>query len=89
MGIFALLAVPFSRFFGREKAIFYAVFLIGIATLSRLWGSNLLLLLGTTIVLGMGIAIAQTLLPSFVKTYFSNTIFEGLLPKGVEGIRGE
>ena len=43
MGIFALLAVPFSRFFGREKAIFYAVFLIGIATFSRLWGSNLLL----------------------------------------------
>ena len=72
MGIFALLAVPFSRFFGREKAIFYAVFLIGIATLSRLWGSNLFLLLGTTIVLGMGIAIAQTLLPSFVKTYFPN-----------------
>tara|TARA_B100000029_G_C17542164_1_gene947113 strand:+ start:202 stop:1347 length:1146 start_codon:yes stop_codon:yes gene_type:complete len=72
MGIFALLAVPFSRFFGREKAIFYAVFLIGIATFSRLWGSNLLLLLGTTIVLGVGIAIAQTLLPSFVKAHFPN-----------------
>ncbi len=72
MGIFALLAVPFSRFFGREKAIFYAVFLIGIATLSRLWGSNLFFLLGTTMVLGVGIAIAQTLLPSFVKTHFPN-----------------
>ena len=72
MGIFALLAVPFSRFFGREKAILYAVFLIGIATFSRLWGSNLFFLLGTTIVLGMGIAIAQTLLPSFVKAHFPN-----------------
>ena len=36
-----------------------------------------------------GEEIIDNISDSFVKTYFSNTIFEGLLPKGVEGIRGE
>ena len=70
MGIFALLAFPMSQIFGREKSIFYAVSLISIGTAARIWGSNLSLLLLTTILLGIGIAVAQTLLPSFVKVNF-------------------
>lgn len=74
LGIFAFAAPPFARRFGREQTILWATICIGLATMGRLWSSNIIFLLGTTILVGVGIAIAQTLLPSLVSKYFPEQV---------------
>lgn len=72
MGIFALLAAPLSDRLGRGRVILWAVVLVGLATTARLWGMNTLVLFGSTILVGIGIAISQTLLPSVVSEFFED-----------------
>jgi len=72
MGLFALLAAPLSERLGRGRVILWAVFIVGIATAARIWGMNPLVLFGSTILVGIGIAISQTLLPSVVSEFFED-----------------
>lgn len=72
MGLFAFAAVPFSRRLGRERAILWMVALIGVATAMRVASASVAVLFGTTILIGVGIAVSQTLLPSIVNEHFSN-----------------
>ena len=63
MGGLALAAAPVARRVGRERGVMWAVVLIGVGTAARLWGTNAAVLFGSTLVVGVGIAISQTLLP--------------------------
>lgn len=72
IGFFAFLAAPISRRVGRERAIFWAVVLITVSTGLRLWGANVVVLFGTTVLVGAGIAISQALLPAVILDYFSD-----------------
>ena len=70
MGIFAFSADSLSYRFGRKKTIVWALLLVGGATLARLWGDIGVVLFLSTIVVGIGIAVSQTLLPATVSAYF-------------------
>jgi CP family cyanate transporter-like MFS transporter len=72
IGFFAFVATPIARRVGRERAIFWAVVLITVSTGLRLWGANPVVLFGTTVLVGAGIAISQALLPAVVLDYFSD-----------------
>jgi CP family cyanate transporter-like MFS transporter len=72
MGLFAFIAAPIAQRVGQERIVFWAVVLIGLATIARFAGGNIVVLFATTILVGVGIAIIQALLPSLVKKYFEN-----------------
>ena len=72
IGLFAFVAAPTARRVGRERAIFWAVVLITLSTGLRLWGSNVVVLFGTTVLVGAGIAVSQALVPAVVLDYFSD-----------------
>lgn len=72
MGLFAFATPLLARRLGRERTVFWAIVLIGVATVARIWSAHVTVLFTTTIVVGIGIAIAQTLLPELVSEYFAN-----------------
>ena len=74
MSIFALATPWVVNLLGREQGIFWALGLVAIATLARTVGDHWGLLVGSTILVGIGIAIGQTILPSIVKSYFPDRI---------------
>lgn len=74
MGVFALLTPKMVRSFGRKTSIFLGLGVIGVATAIRVWSETAGLLFTTTIFVGMGIAICQTLLPSIVNAYYPHHI---------------
>lgn len=70
MGLFAL-TVPFlSRRYGRERAVFWGVVLVFAATTARVGSRNVAILFGSTVLVGVGIAVTQALLPPLVTEYF-------------------
>ncbi|UPM44986.1 MFS transporter [Halocatena salina] len=70
MGLFAFVTPLLARHLGRERTVFWAVVLIGVSTVARLWSTHITVLFTTTTVVGIGIAIAQTLLPELVSEHF-------------------
>lgn len=72
-GVFAFAAAPVTRYLGRERALFWAMVLLGAGTLVRIWGLNAAVLVLTTVFVGAGIAISQTLLPSIISKYLSDS----------------
>lgn len=72
IGIFAFIATPISRTVGRERAIFWAIILVTVSTGLRLWGANVVVLFGTTVLVGAGIAVSQALLPAVILDYFAD-----------------
>lgn len=74
MGIFALTAAPIARRIGQERTVFWAVVLIGLATVARIAGSYVTVLFATTILVGVGIALIQALLPTLVEKYFPSRV---------------
>jgi CP family cyanate transporter-like MFS transporter len=56
---------------GGERALAGAIGVIGVATVGRLWAGNVAVLFATTLLVGVGIAAAQTLLPGLVRTHFA------------------
>lgn len=70
MGVFAFSADRLSYRFGRKQTIVWAVVLVGLSTLTRLWGDIGVVLFLSTIGAGIGIAVSQTLLPAVVSAYF-------------------
>lgn len=72
IGLFAFVATPVSRWIGRERAILWAVVLITVSTGLRIWGANAVVLFGTTVLVGAGIAISQALLPAVILDRFAD-----------------
>lgn len=72
MGVFAFMTIPVARRVGRDETIFISIALITLATGARLAGDTASILFISTLLVGIGIAVAQTLLPSLVQEYFSD-----------------
>ena len=71
MGVGAFLVPPIAARLGAERALTYAIVVIGFATAARIWGGNTTVLFATTLAVGAGIALGQPLLPGLVRTYFA------------------
>jgi CP family cyanate transporter-like MFS transporter len=67
---FALGAARLGRRWGLERTIIAAMALTGLATALRGAGRSVAVMFGATLLLGVGIAIAQALLPAVVKQRF-------------------
>ena len=74
MGVFAFAVPTVTRVFGREEGVLWAVVVIGVATAARIASANPVVLFGSTILVGIGIAICQTLLPAIVGRYFRTRV---------------
>ena len=70
MGVFAFGAARIGDRVGLERGVLWTIVLIGIATAGRLAGDAALALFATTVLVGIGIAVGQALLPAVVKRYF-------------------
>lgn len=70
MGVFAFITPLIVNWFGREGGLLYALVLIGLATFARTASHYTSVLILSTVAVGVGIAVGQTLLPSVVDTYF-------------------
>lgn len=70
MGLFAPVASRIAHHLGAAGAVLGAVVAILVGTASRLAGGNVVVLYVGTFLCGVGIAVAGTLLPRLVKTYF-------------------
>lgn len=71
IGVGAFLVPSLSARLGRQRALTYAVVLIGVATAGRLAAGAVAALFATTLLAGAGIAVAQTLLPALVRDRFA------------------
>lgn len=74
MSVFALTTPWFVHHVGRERTILWAVTLVGVSTFARVYGDQWGILLGTTLLVGIAIAVSQTILPSIVSAYFPGEI---------------
>ncbi|WP_229675077.1 MFS transporter [Terrabacter tumescens] len=70
MGVFAPVASRIAHHTGAAAAVLLAVVSILAGTLSRFAGGHVVVLYAGTFLCGVGIAVAGTLLPRLVKTYF-------------------
>ncbi|WP_330473091.1 MFS transporter [Terrabacter sp. C0L_2] len=70
MGVFAPVASRIAHHTGAAAAVLLAVISILAGTLSRFAGGHVVVLYAGTFLCGVGIAVAGTLLPRLVKTYF-------------------
>lgn len=70
MGLLAPLAPRFAVRFGLERTITCCLGLIAVALLLRLIGHSSVLLIGSAVILGAGIAVAGPLLSGFIKRHF-------------------
>ncbi|ELZ04919.1 Cyanate transport protein cynX [Natrialba chahannaoensis JCM 10990] len=73
MGVFAILTVFLTQRLGRNQTIFLSVIVIAGATGMRIASDLYSVLFLSTIGVGIGIAIVQTLLPSVVQEHFPET----------------
>lgn len=72
MGVFALTIPAITDRLGRERGVYWGIILITAATAARVWSQHVLILFGSTLLVGVGIAITQALLPSLVTEYFTD-----------------
>ncbi len=70
MGVFAPAAHWLSTRYGAAPTVFAALACLTLGSLTRLGGAHLLALYGGTLLAGVGIAVAGTLLPRLVKSFF-------------------
>src|SRR5918911_618993 len=74
MSVFALSAAWITERIGPERGVLWSVVLIGVATAGRLAGEELVVLFAATFLVGVGIAVAQSQLPTIVKGHFSQRV---------------
>lgn len=74
MGVFALTAAPLAQWLGHERTVFWAVVLVGLATVIRLAGGSVAVLFTTAILVGIGIAFIQALFSALVEKYFPSRV---------------
>ncbi|HEX7187877.1 MAG TPA: MFS transporter [Actinomycetes bacterium] len=70
MGLFAPVAQRMAQRIGREATVAWALGLLLAGLLLRLAGGMLPVLMASTLIVGMGIALCGTVLPGIVKEYF-------------------
>lgn len=70
IGVGAFLVPRLAARIGAERALTYALALIGLATVARIWAGDVTVLFVTTLLAGVGIAVGQTLLPGLVHRHF-------------------
>lgn len=70
MGVFAFASARIGGRIGLERGVLWSVILIGTATAGRLAGDFAPALYATTLLIGIGVAVGQALLPAVVKRYF-------------------
>jgi MFS transporter, CP family, cyanate transporter len=87
MSALALVAPKISERIGAERAVLWSVVLIGVAVAGRLAAGHAGVLFVTTLVAGVGIAVAQSLLPAVVKGWFPDraALVTGLYTVGITG----
>ena len=87
MSALALVAPMISRRIGAERAVLWSIVLIGLAVAGRLAARQAGVLFVTTFVAGVGIAVAQSLLPAVVKRWFPDqaALVTGLYTVGITG----
>ncbi len=85
MSVFALTAAWISERIGAERGVLYSVVLIGVATAARLAGEEPVALYAATLLVGVGIAVAQSQLPAIVKGRFPEraALVTGLYTLGI------
>jgi CP family cyanate transporter-like MFS transporter len=72
MGVFAPVSQAVARRVGREATVGWALVLLLVGQLLRLAGDVLPVLFASTLAVGIGIALAGTVLPGIVKQFFAN-----------------
>lgn len=70
MGLFAPVAQRMAHRFGREATVALALLVLLVGLLLRLAGDVLVLLMTSTLLVGIGIALCGTVLPGIVKEFF-------------------
>jgi CP family cyanate transporter-like MFS transporter len=87
MSVFALVAPKVGERLGAERAVLWSVVLVGVAVAGRLAAGQPGVLFVTTLVAGVGIAVAQSLLPAVVKGWFPDraALVTGLYTVGITG----
>ncbi|MFJ9991687.1 CynX/NimT family MFS transporter [Pseudomonas putida] len=85
MGVLALLAPNLARRFGTDRCVVAALLLLGVATLMRALSQDTWSLLGSTLLVGVGTAIAGALIGGWVKAHFPQraALFMGLFAAGL------
>lgn len=68
MGLFALAGIAIQQYVSERQGVVIGLVLIALACISRYWFGSSMALLGSAVVAGMGIALIQVLIPSFIKT---------------------
>jgi CP family cyanate transporter-like MFS transporter len=74
MSVFALSAAWITERIGAKRGVLWSVVLIGVATVGRLAGEDLVVLFTATFLAGIGIAVAQSQLPTIVKGHFPQRV---------------
>lgn len=74
MSVFALSAAWITERIRPERGALWSVVLIGVATACRLAGEELVVLFAATFLVGVGIAVAQSQLPTIVKGHFPQRV---------------
>jgi CP family cyanate transporter-like MFS transporter len=72
MGLFAFVAPAVARRTGRARATFYAVAVLFVGLASRVWAAEAAVLLGSTLLVGLGIGVGQAYLPALVRSYYAH-----------------
>src|SRR5215204_1895248 len=87
MSALALITPKISGQIGAERAVLWSVVLIGAAVAGRLAAGQASVLFVTTLVAGVGIAVAQSLLPAVVKGWYPDraALVTGLYTVGITG----
>ncbi|MCW5255270.1 MFS transporter [Verminephrobacter aporrectodeae subsp. tuberculatae] len=70
MGLCAIYATYIRQALGERNGIAMGAAMIAAACLLRLWGENAYKLFGSAVLVGLGIAVIQALLPGFIKRNF-------------------
>jgi CP family cyanate transporter-like MFS transporter len=85
MGVFALVVPSLARRFGIDRSVVVALTLLGGATLLRAAAPNAVLLLGSTFLASIGIAIAGAMTGAWIKTHFPQrpALFMGIYAGGL------
>ena len=85
MGVLAPLSIRVATRLGTERTILGAIVIVGVTTLARLVSPVSAALLATALGVGVGIAMAGTLLPPLAKAYFPGrvTLVTGLYATGI------
>lgn len=85
IGVLALLAPNLSRRFGTDRCVIAALSLLGVATILRAISQDPFTLFGSTVLVGVGTAIAGALIGGWVKAHFPQraAVFMGIYAAGL------